>query len=86
LHKFHSPISVTDINGQIKEFELPKYRDGKFNYFKSAAFTYQAEAVRKCIEKGLLEHPSVTHEESLLIAKIEDEIRRQVGVKYPEDE
>lgn len=47
---------------------------------------YEAEEVRKCIRAGKKESEHVTHNESLAIARIEDEIRRQIGVKYPEDD
>lgn len=46
---------------------------------------YEAEEVRQCIRNGLLQSPNVTHSESLAVANIEDEIRRQIGVKYPAD-
>lgn len=47
---------------------------------------YEAEEVRKCIRAGKKESEHVTHNESLTIARIEDEIRKQIGVKYPEDD
>ena len=34
---------------------------------------------------GLLESPKVSHQESLTIAQLQDEIRRQIGVKYDQD-
>jgi dihydrodiol dehydrogenase / D-xylose 1-dehydrogenase (NADP) len=34
---------------------------------------------------GLLESPKVSHEESLILAQLEDEIRKQLGVKYDQD-
>lgn len=47
---------------------------------------YEAEAVRECIRAGKIEMDAVSHKESLIIARIEDEIRRQIGVKFPADE
>lgn len=47
---------------------------------------YEADEVRKCIRSGKTESEHVTHKESLLIAQIEDEIRKQIGVQFPEDE
>lgn len=47
---------------------------------------YEADVVRKCIREGKTESEHVTHKESLLIACIEDEIRKQIGVTYPADE
>lgn len=47
---------------------------------------YEAEAVRECIRAGKTEMDTVSHNESLVIARIEDEIRKQVGVKFAADE
>lgn len=55
-------------------------------YYNSTGLSYQAEEARRCISQGLLESPLVSHEDSLLIARIEDELRRQIGVKYPQDD
>jgi hypothetical protein len=35
---------------------------------------------------GLKEHPLMTHEHSMIIANINDEIRRQIGVHFPQDD
>jgi dihydrodiol dehydrogenase / D-xylose 1-dehydrogenase (NADP) len=70
----------------MKEWKLPKHKLGKFNFHNSAGLRYEAEEMRKCISAGLLECEVVTHQESLTIARIQDEIRRQIGVKFPEDE
>lgn len=63
---------------------MPK---GKYD-FKStngAGLSYEADEVRKCIRAGKKESERVSHKESLIIARVEDEIRKQIGVKYPED-
>ncbi|XP_053975738.1 trans-1,2-dihydrobenzene-1,2-diol dehydrogenase-like isoform X2 [Hylaeus volcanicus] len=57
----------------------------KFNFINSAGLSYEAEEVRQCILKGMIESSKVSHNDSLLIARLQDEIRRQVGVVYPED-
>lgn len=33
----------------------------------------------------MIEHPKMSHNTSILIAKLEDELRKQIGVVYPED-
>lgn len=38
-----------------------------------------------CFVLGMTESSQVTHDTSLLVAQLEDEIRKQVGVIYPED-
>lgn len=70
----------------MKEWELPKQKLGEFEFRNSCGLRYEAEEMRKCINGGLLECEVVTHQESLLIARIQDEIRRQIGAKFSEDE
>lgn len=85
LHDFWCPISMTDIDGSLKEFPLPKAKHS-FNFPNSCGLRYEAEEARKCINAGLLECETVTHNESILISHIQDEIRKQIGVRFPEDE
>lgn len=47
--------------------------------------SYEADEVRRCIRLKLTQSDSVTHNNSLVIARIEDEIRKQIGVEYPAD-
>jgi hypothetical protein len=43
-----------------------------YNFPNSSGFTYQAEAVHRCLAAGLLECPQYTQEESLCVTKILD--------------
>uniref|UniRef100_A0A1B0GPG9 Trans-1,2-dihydrobenzene-1,2-diol dehydrogenase n=1 Tax=Phlebotomus papatasi TaxID=29031 RepID=A0A1B0GPG9_PHLPP len=83
---FWCPISLTDIDGTVKTWPLPNGKDPHFNFPNSCGLRYEAEEVRQCIRAGLLQSEHVSHNDSLVIAKIEDEIRRQIGVKYDADE
>ncbi|KAG5667480.1 hypothetical protein PVAND_015460 [Polypedilum vanderplanki] len=85
LHTFWCPTELEDVDGQMKKFELPQNRLGKFIYFHGAGMRYEAEEVRRCINEGLTESEDATHNDSLVIARIRDEIRRQLGVKFDED-
>ncbi|XP_013410987.1 trans-1,2-dihydrobenzene-1,2-diol dehydrogenase [Lingula anatina] len=49
-------------------------------------FHYQAEAVRQCLLKGELENSTMPHEHSLWNMEILDEVRRQLGVRFPADD
>jgi predicted dehydrogenase len=53
--------------------------------FKGNGYNYEAEAVMDCIREGKLESDSMPLAESLNIAQIMDEIRRQWGFKYPQE-
>ncbi|XP_055547453.1 trans-1,2-dihydrobenzene-1,2-diol dehydrogenase-like [Wyeomyia smithii] len=85
LHDFWSCVSLTDIDGSLVEFPLPKARYD-FNFPNSCNLRYEAEATRQHILAGKLESESIPHSESLRIARIEDALRRQIGVRYAEDE
>jgi len=39
----------------------------------------------ECLRQGKKESDIMTHDQSRLIMRLMDEIRRQVGVKYPVD-
>lgn len=49
------------------------------NSNRSIGLKYEAEAVRLAIGDGLLEHPLMTLDQSLLIADIVDEVKQQIG-------
>lgn len=90
----------------IVHVSLPEVKQ-EMNFINSAGLSYQAAAVRTCLQKGILlynnseynffyltnitifigmtEHPKMSHNTSILIAKLEDELRKQIGVVYPED-
>ncbi|KAJ8665170.1 hypothetical protein QAD02_006832 [Eretmocerus hayati] len=68
----------------VKEVPLPPPKH-KINFTNSTGLGYEAAEVHDCLKKGLKESPKVTHAHSLLIAEIEDELRRQIGVVYDAD-
>lgn len=45
-------------------------------------FTYEIEACANSIGDGILEHPLWSHQHSLELMQILDEIRKQAGIKY----
>lgn len=46
-------------------------------------FYYECEEVMRCLEAGLIESPIMTHEDSIRVMEQLDEIRGQIGLKYP---
>lgn len=84
LHDFWCPVSMTDLNGSRWEFSLPE-APHEFNFPNSCGLRFEAEEARQCIKANRLESSTVPHSESLLIARIQDEIRKQIGVVFPED-
>ncbi|GAU99711.1 hypothetical protein RvY_10670 [Ramazzottius varieornatus] len=61
--------------------EFPKI-DHKTNFKHGAGMVYQAQEVHRSISNGFLESPLMTHDESILFAKIEQEVKKQIGVTY----
>ena len=59
--------------------------EDKFNFDQSQFLALEADHVRHCLLDGLKESPRVTHQMTMNAAKIMQEIRRQIGVIYPQD-
>ncbi|XP_054892340.1 trans-1,2-dihydrobenzene-1,2-diol dehydrogenase-like isoform X1 [Poeciliopsis prolifica] len=77
------PTSLV-VNGKETHYPVPEpYLP--LNFTNSTGMRYEAEEVRQCLLKGLKESPVMSHADSLLLAEMEDEIRRQVGVVYSQD-
>merc|ERR1719232_1318408 len=70
-------------DGKIVEFPLPE-GPHEFNFWNSAGLGFEAQHVRECLLKGLKESPAVTHAETLTIAELMENIRKQIGVVYPQ--
>ncbi|XP_077419655.1 trans-1,2-dihydrobenzene-1,2-diol dehydrogenase-like isoform X2 [Vanacampus margaritifer] len=77
------PTSLV-VNGKESTFPVPD-PSLPLNFLNSTGMRYEAEAVRQCLLKGLKESPVMSHADSLLLAQVEDEVRRQVGVVYSQD-
>lgn len=83
LEPFWCPETII-VNGKTHEFKLPDVIT-PCNYVNSSGLRYEAIEVRRCIQNGLLESPHLTWADSESIASIQDELRRQVGVKFSMD-
>ena len=85
----HTPteikVSYDTGRGESKEEELsypiPDDSWADWNYPRSIGFKYQIEEVNKCIRAGLKESPEFTHNDSLQLAYLMDEILEQVDHK-----
>lgn len=85
LYDFWCPLTLKDFDGSIKRWELPK---GRYDFLlkNSAGLRFQAEEVRQLISRGLIESPSMTSDESLKIVRVQDQLRKLLGVHFPEDD
>lgn len=82
---FWNPTAITDVDGSEKSWPFPTAKHD-FNFPNGCGMRYEADEVRKCIRAGKKESDYVTHSDSLLIARLMDEIRKQIGVKYAQDD
>lgn len=57
----------------------------KYVYPGSEGLAFQALAAQDAIAEGQLECPEMSLNESIMLAEVMDDIRRQVGVRYPQD-
>jgi len=85
LKNFWCPTTIIDIDGKEKTWVLPESKF-KTNFVNSVGLRYEVEEARKCILEGKIQSDHMNHNESLLFAHIEDELRKQVGVVYKEDQ
>ncbi|XP_054744874.1 trans-1,2-dihydrobenzene-1,2-diol dehydrogenase [Anastrepha obliqua] len=81
LDNYWCCTSLTRPNNITESWPLPPAKF-EFNHINSCGLRYEAEEVRKCIEKRMLESPLFTHAQSLELMCIEEEMRRQMGVNY----
>ncbi|XP_051004484.1 trans-1,2-dihydrobenzene-1,2-diol dehydrogenase [Acomys russatus] len=72
------------VNGVRKQFP-PPVLEKRFNFLNGACMSYEANHVRECLRKGLKESPVVPLAESELLAEILEEVRKAIGVTFPQD-
>ncbi|XP_030383829.1 trans-1,2-dihydrobenzene-1,2-diol dehydrogenase [Scaptodrosophila lebanonensis] len=82
LSNYWCCTQLTRPNGSTESWPLPTTSKFDFHHTNSCGLRYEAEEVRQCIEKRMLESPKYTHAASLELIGIEDEIRRQIGVTF----
>ncbi len=49
-------------------------------------YSYQAREVTRCVQQGLLESPTMPLDDTLRTMRLFDEVRRQIGLVYPNDQ
>ncbi|CAN9506759.1 unnamed protein product [Ophioblennius macclurei] len=70
--------TTLEVNEKTTEYPLPEPKMA-YNFDNATGLSYEAEAVRQCLLKGLKECSVMSHAHSVLLAEVEDEIRRQIG-------
>ena len=73
---FYNPASMRVVlfDGTITEYP---------NHYEGHGLREQAIEFSRCVRTNLIESPLMTHGESIAVMSSMDEIRRQVGLRYP---
>lgn len=88
----HGAVYGTKGHIDIPEFKNPEkvtvYIDGQAPYeiarpFEVNGFEYEIREAQDCVRAGRLESSLMTHEQSVAVMAIMDEIRRQNGFRFP---
>ncbi|XP_041975557.1 trans-1,2-dihydrobenzene-1,2-diol dehydrogenase-like [Aricia agestis] len=79
LEYFWCPTALHLSAANSTEWSLPRGRH-RFHFHNSAGLAYQIQECHDCLSKGLLESPKMTLDESIVLAKLTDTMRAQVGV------
>ncbi|KAK9811631.1 hypothetical protein WJX72_007301 [[Myrmecia] bisecta] len=96
--KMHCPTKITvEIHGKEPfdlEFSPPEKppeishgdAEGGWNFEGSMGFVYEAMAIHSAVVSGVKELKDVSNDEMVMLMEVTDEIRKQIGVTYPQDE
>lgn len=81
----HDLVTGASADPDTEHFDLPP-NDQQLNFTNSNGFQYEVQAVCEAIQKGETSLAGMSDEESIVIMQILDEVRKQLGVIYPEEE
>lgn len=84
LYDFQCPVKLLDVDGQIRTFPLPP-SNVECILKNSVGMRYEADECRQRIRAGEVESPLMRHKDTLDVARVLDEIRKQLGDECAED-
>lgn len=79
--RFYEPNSTSFTYYEGKEAGV----DVSFERGPGWGYHYEISHVNECLRKGLTESPIMTHQDSLDLMELMDEVRRKSGFRYPVD-
>ncbi len=68
----------------VYEFPFPPTHE-TCNFDNGSGLRYEAMEVRNCLNSGLLESQIMSHKDSILLATIMEDMKKQIGVQYDVD-
>jgi len=76
--KFHhaQTVTVTRLDGVARTVATPYLGNG---------YVHEAIEAQRCWQAGLIESPGMTHDDTLALMGVMDDIRRQIGLTYAAD-
>jgi len=76
---FHRARSITVAldDGSTRTIATPYLGNG---------YVHEVIEAQRCWREGLIESPGMTHDETLALMRVMDEIRRQIGLRYKADD
>ncbi|TFW33804.1 Gfo/Idh/MocA family protein [Massilia horti] len=77
--RFHQAKSLTVVldDGTLRTIDTPFIGNG---------YAHEAMEAQRCWREGLIESPGMTHDETLALMAVMDEMRSQIGLAYAADE
>ena len=63
--------------------EAGERRETRVCAHRANGFEYQAAEVARCVRAGRIESPEMSHRMSAEVLAVMDEVRRQLGLRYP---
>ncbi|EDS44054.1 dimeric dihydrodiol dehydrogenase [Culex quinquefasciatus] len=84
LYDFWCPTELTDLDGTVRSYPLPSSKIECIQK-NGEGLRFEVEECRKRVLAGDVESQTVPHGDSLAIARVQDTIRKQLGVEEVED-
>lgn len=79
--RFHNSWEVTRFSPQHEVNETLSFPRGE-----ALGYFYEMEAVHEALKQGWIEHPDMSHADSLALSQLLDRVRQSIGLRYPQDE
>ena len=77
--QFHRATSISVALADGTSYELPTPYLGN-------GYVHEIIEAQRCWQAGLIESPGMTHDETLALMGVMDDIRAQIGLRYPADQ